>query len=184
MVSSTVSHTVSLPPPHHIGYVVADLRRGVERFAATFGAGPFFAMEHISFDEVSYLGQSAHYDHSSAFGRWGPVLVELTQVHAAWPDGLGERLVAPGGGVGHVAWLADSLEDETERLRRLGLIPFHAGRTGPASAVWFDGSPQLGHPVEVLERREELLGFYAMVRDAATTWDGSDPLQVMTGPPA
>jgi hypothetical protein len=36
----------------------------------------------------------------------------------------------------------------------------------------------------VLERRAELLGFYAMVRDAATTWDGADPLRVMTGPPA
>jgi Glyoxalase/Bleomycin resistance protein/Dioxygenase superfamily len=175
---------VSAPSLHHIGYVVEDLAAGAARFSAAYGAGPFFAMEHIPFDQVSYLGQAAHYDHSSAFGQWGPILVELSQVHAARPEGLAARLVAPGGGVGHVAWLVDSLPDETERLGALGWTPFHAGRTGPASAVWFDRGPVLGHPVEVLERNEQLLAFYAMVRGAADGWDGTDPFRVMTGPPA
>lgn len=173
-----------LPRIHHVGYVVEDLRTGVERFGAMFGAGPFFAMEHIKFDEVSYLGSLAVYDHSSAFGQWGPIVVELSQVHDAHPAGLRQALVAPGGGVGHFAWLAESLEEETTRLSRAGLQPFHAGRTGPASAVWFHGSPLFGHPIEVLQRRDELLGFYAMVGEAAADWDGSEPLRIMTGPPA
>ena len=175
---------MSLPSPHHIGYVVGDLAAGVDRFATAYGAGPFFAMEHIEFDAVSYLDGPAQYDHSSAFGHWGPILVELTEVHVARPEGLAQRLVAAGRGVGHVAWLVDSLPDETERLIALGLTPFHAGRTGPASAVWFDGAAVLGHPVEVLERRDELLRFYAMVGEAAAGWDGSDPYRPMTGPPA
>ena len=86
------------------------------------------------------------YDHSSAFGQWGPLFVELTQVHDAQPAGLRDSLVAPGGGVGHVAWLADSLEDEVARLRHAGITPFHAGRTGPASAVWFDGGEHVRPP--------------------------------------
>jgi hypothetical protein len=155
----------------------------VERFARAHGAGPFFAMEHIPFDQVSYEGGPARYDHSSAFGRWGPMIVELSQVHDAQPDGLRRRLVAPGGGVGHVGWLADSLERETARLEGLGLTAFHAGRSGPASAVWFDGSPLLGHPVEVLQRRDELLRFYELVRTAGEGWDGADPYRPMTGPP-
>ena len=173
-----------MPELHHIGYVVHDLRAGVERFAAEFGAGPFFAMEHIEFDEVSYLGRPAVYDHSSAFGRWGPILVEITQVHEVQPAGLRDALVAPGGGVGHVAWLVDSLKEETERLRAAGLPPFHEGRAGPAHAMWFNGGPLLGHPVEVLQRSEELLGFYRMIGKAALGWDGSEPLRIMTGPPA
>ncbi len=172
-----------MPPLHHIGYVVSDLRAGVTRFSATTGAGPFFAMEHIIFDEVTYRGEPAVYDHSSAFGQWGSILVELTEVHDAQPPGLRDALVGPGRGVGHVAWLADSLEDEMGRLGDAGLSPFHAGRTGPASAVWFDASPLFGHPVEVLERREELERFYAMVRDASRDWDGSQPLRVLTAPP-
>jgi catechol 2,3-dioxygenase-like lactoylglutathione lyase family enzyme len=173
-----------VPVIHHVGYVVDDLRSGVQRFVAGTDAGPFYAMEHIAFDEATYEGEPAVYDHSSAFGAWGPVLVELTQVHDAQPEGLRSALTAAGAGIGHVAWLADDLEAETARLDAAGLRPFHTGRAGPASAVWFDGGPIFGHPVEVLQRRAEILRFYEMVRDAAEGWDGSDSFRVMTGPPS
>jgi hypothetical protein len=166
-----------LPPIHHVGYVVDDLSAGVARFVATHGAGPFFAIEHMPFDEVSYLGEPAHYDHSSAFGQWGPIIVELTQVHDARPDGLRDALVKAGAGIGHIAWLTDSLPQESARLEAAGFTPFHAGRTGPASAVWFDGGPLFGHPVEVLERRAEILGFYEGIATAALDWDGREPLR-------
>jgi hypothetical protein len=136
-------------------------------------------MEHIPLDEVTYDGAPAVYDHSSAFASWGPILVELTQVHDARPAGLREALTAPGAGTGHTAWLADDLEAETARLRAAGLEPFHTGRGGPVAAVWFHGGPLLGHPVEVLQRCDEILGFYAAVRAAAEGWDGSDPYRVM-----
>ncbi len=177
-------YSFGVPGIHHVGYVVTDLTAGAEHFASTFGAGPFFGMEHLEFDHVDYLGEPAVYDHSSAFGRWGPILVELTQVHDAQPEAFRDALVKPGAGVGHVAWLVNSLADEVARLTAAGHTPFHTGRTGPASAVWFDGGESLGHPIEVLQRREELTAFYAMVHSAATGWDGSDPLRILTGPPA
>ena len=169
---------------HHVGYVVDDLTEGVGRFAAATGAGPFFAIEHIAFDEVTFRGEPARYDHSSAFGAWGPILVELTEVHDAQPEGLRAALVAPGAGVGHVAWLADSLDAETDRLRAHGVEPFHTGRTGPVRAVWFDGAGLVGHPIEVLERAPALVHFYDLVRAAADGWDGSEPLRPAPAPPA
>jgi hypothetical protein len=172
------------PPLHHIGYVVSDLQTGIARFSALTGAGPFFAIERLVFDEVTYRGEPAVYDHSSAFGQWGPIMLELTEVHDVEPAGLRDALVAPGGGLGHVGWLADSLEAEVARLEAAGLTPFHTGRTGPVSAVWFERGELFGHPVEVLQRRDELLSFYAMVRDASRDWDGSDPFRIMTAPPA
>jgi catechol 2,3-dioxygenase-like lactoylglutathione lyase family enzyme len=168
---------------HHIGYVVEDLAAAAERFAAHFGAGPFYAIEHLIFDEVTYRGEPAVYDHSSAFGRWGPIIVELTEVHDAQPAGLRDALISPRAGVGHVAWLADSLEDEVARLQAAGFVPFHTGRTGPASAVWLDAGSQLGHPIEVLQRRDELEGFYAMVKAAGEGWDGQGPYRPITVPP-
>lgn len=168
---------------HHIGYVVDDLPTAAERFAVRFGAGPFYAFEHIVFDEVTYQGEAAVYDHSSAFGQCGPIIIELTQVHDVRPAGLAAALVKPGGGIGHVGWLADSLDDEGVRLEAAGLVPFHTGRTGPVSVVWFAGDPILGHPIEVLQRRDELLSFYDMVRRASDGWDGSDPYRVVTEPP-
>lgn len=173
-----------MAPLHHIGYVVDDLRAAVDQFTGELGAGPFFAMEHMVFDEVTFEGVPAVYDHSSAFGAWGSILVELTQVHDAQPSGLREALVAPGGGLGHLGFVVTSLDDEVARLTGLGLRPFHTGITGPARAVWLHGGPVFGHPIEVLQERPEIVGFYSMVRTAADTWDGSDPLRIMTGPPA
>ena len=174
-----------LPALHHVGYVVERLHRDVARFAETFGAGPFFAMEHIAFDEVTYRGDPAIYDHSSAFGQWGPIIVELTQVHDAQPAGL-RRRARRAGRRRRPRRLARRLARGGDRIAScaLGLEPFHTGRTGPATAVWFDGGPLLGHPIEVLQRRDELLRFYAMVRAAAEGWDGSDPLRIMSRAPA
>jgi Glyoxalase/Bleomycin resistance protein/Dioxygenase superfamily len=168
---------------HHIGYVVEDLPAAAERFAEQFRAGPFFAFEHIEFEEVTFRGGTAVYDHSSAFGQCGSIIVELTQVYDAQPAGLADALVKPGAGVGHVGWLADSLEDEAARLQNAGLVPFHTGRTGPVSVVWFEGGSLLGHPIEVLQRRDELLAFYDTVRRASEGWDGSDPYRPLAEPP-
>lgn len=171
-----MSEPAAPPRPHHVGYVVEDLETAAARFAATHGGGPFFAIEHLPFEEVTFLGEAAHYDHSSAFGVWGPLIAELTVVHACEPQGLRDALVAPGGGIGHIGFLADSLTAETLRLQEAGYRPFHAGRSGVASAVWFEGGP-LGHPLEVLQRRPELESFYAAVRAASAGWDGREPLR-------
>jgi catechol 2,3-dioxygenase-like lactoylglutathione lyase family enzyme len=147
----------------HVGYVVEDLPAAVARFERDFGAGPFQLLEHIAFDEVTYEDAPAVYDHSSAFGAWGPILVELTVVHDAQPAGLRDAFVAPGAGVGHVGWLADDLDAEVARLEAAGLQVFHTGRAGPVSAVWLRGG-LFGHPVEVLRRVPEIEAFYASLR--------------------
>jgi hypothetical protein len=147
----------------HIGYVVEDLPAATEQFAREVGAGPFHTLEHIAFDEVTYEGGPAVYDHSSAFAAWGPIIVELTQLHDAQPAGLREALITPGAGVGHVGFLVDDQAAVVARLEALGMHVFHTGRTGPVSAAWLSGGP-FGHPVEVLQRVPELDAFYASLR--------------------
>jgi catechol 2,3-dioxygenase-like lactoylglutathione lyase family enzyme len=149
---------------HHVGYVVEDIPAAVEWAVSTLGAGPFFLIEHLGFDEVTYRGEPALYDHSSAFGQWGEIKLELTHVHAA-SAGLAETLIPRG--VGHVAWLAGDLDAETARLTASGLELFHTGRAGPVRAHWFDARATLGHHVEVLQTSPELLGFYELMRRSA-----------------
>jgi catechol 2,3-dioxygenase-like lactoylglutathione lyase family enzyme len=164
--------------PHHVGYVVADIPRAVEWAVAALGAGPFFLIEHVPFDAVTYRGEPAGYDHSSAFGQWGDLKLELTQFHSAEPAGLAAALGRPGSG--HVAWLAEDLDAETERLTATGLTLFHTGRSGPVHAHWF--LTPLGHHIEVLQRTPGLLGFYELLRHAAAGWEGADPLRPAPGP--
>ncbi|HWI72024.1 MAG TPA: VOC family protein [Baekduia sp.] len=163
---------------HHLGYVVDDLRAAIPRAIVTLQTGPFFLIEHLAFDETTFRGGPAEYDHSSAFAACeGGLLVELTQVHSAAPPEL-EDMLGGRTGLGHVAWLADDLAAETARLTAAGIEPFHTGRTGPASAVWFDATASLGHHIEVLQSAPPLLSFYDSIRAARATWDGTtDPIR-------
>jgi len=146
----------------HIGYVVEDLPSATERFARNLGTGPFQVLEHIPL-EATFEGAPARYDHSSAFAAWGPLIVELTQVHDAEPAGLAAAFTRPGAGVGHIGFLAEDQAAEVARLEAIGMHVFHTGRSGPVSAVWLSGGP-FGHPVEVLQRVPELDAFYASLR--------------------
>jgi catechol 2,3-dioxygenase-like lactoylglutathione lyase family enzyme len=180
----TTSPTPTLRPFHHVGYVVDDLEQAAERFATGFGAGPFLHIGHVVLDPVTYRGVPARYDHSTAFGQWGPVIVEISQIHDAHPDGLREFFAPrPSPAIGHVAWLVDDLDAESLRLEGLGLALVHTGASGPVQAHWHDGEPLLGHPIEVLRRCPEILGFYDAIRVAAEEWDGSRPLRPAPGPP-
>ena len=162
---------------HHVGYVVDDIPRAVDWAVETLGAGPFFAIEHLEFDEVTYNGEPAAYDHSSAFGQWGDLKLELTQIHSAAPAGLADALGGPTPRPGHIAWLTDDLDAETARLTAAGLSVFHTGRAGPVRAHWFDARATLGHHVEVLQRAPELLEFYELIRSSAEGWNGREPLR-------
>jgi catechol 2,3-dioxygenase-like lactoylglutathione lyase family enzyme len=171
-------------PVHHLGYVVDDLQRVAERLARDTGAGPFLMIEHVPLERATYDGATAHYDHSTAFGQWGPVILEISQIHDAQPDGLRAFFgTARPPAIGHVAWLVDDLDAESARLEDAGLPLRHSGHSGPVAAHWHDGAALLGHPVEVLRRCPEILGFYTAIGDASRNWDGSRPLRRAPSPP-
>ena len=62
-----------------------------KRQAREFGAGPFFLRRHIPLASVTYRGTPATFDHTSAYGQWGAVMVELVQDHGIGPSVVRER---------------------------------------------------------------------------------------------
>ena len=171
-------------PDRHVGYVVDDLENAAQQLAATVGAGPFLHIGHVPLATATYRGHPAHYDHSTAFGAWGPILIEISQIHAAEPAGLREFMTpAARPAIGHLGWLVDDLDTAGAELERNGSELVHAGGSGPVQARWHDASSVLGHPVEILRRCPEIEGFYAAIHAAARGWDGSRPLRDAPGPP-
>lgn len=169
--------SLPLPPIGHIGYVVDDIEAGVAWAVSSFGAGPFFVVSHLPFDVCTFNGEPAQYDHSSAFGQWGAIKLELTVVHSATPAALAELLGGQAPRVGHVGMLVDDLEAESAALDAAGLPVFHTGFSGPVSARWHDGRATLGHHVELLRRGPEIEAFYELIRSSALDWDGSEPIR-------
>ena len=128
------------------------------RWTADLDVGPFEVIEHIGFEsfELSVEGQlhaDVVFDHSAAFAAWGPIVLELGQVHA-----IDERLAAAyglaTGAVSHVSWIVDDLAEESARLDRLGCRLINTARSGPVHVAWHHGGPLFPHPIELHARSE------------------------------
>jgi catechol 2,3-dioxygenase-like lactoylglutathione lyase family enzyme len=109
---------------HHIGYWVDDLRSAQARWSENLGVGPFQVIEHVAFDSfvLTLDGQQRDdvvFDHSAAFAAWGPLVVELGQVHMI-DDRLAAAYGVAPGAVSHVSWRVPDLAQESARLVRLG----------------------------------------------------------------
>jgi hypothetical protein len=100
------------------------------------------------------------FDHSAAFAAWGPIVVELNQVHAI-DDRLAAALNPTPGAVSHVSWVVPDVGAESARLARLGCRLINTARSGPIEVAWHDGGPLFGHPVELHQHSDVIAGMHA-----------------------
>jgi hypothetical protein len=142
---------------HHIGYWVDDLDAAMKQWSRDLDVGPFDVIEHIAFEEF-VLGAAGRarddvvFDHSAAFAAWGPVVVELGQVHAI-DDRLAAAYRVTPGAISHVSWVVPDVGQESVRLERLG---------------W----PLFPHPVELHQHNDVIAGMHARLcalRDGCRT---------------
>ncbi|MEM7094549.1 MAG: VOC family protein [Actinomycetota bacterium] len=138
--------------PVQMAYAVPDLHAAVAEWEAK-GAGPFVVREHI---EV----EPAWFDHSSAYGWWGSVMVELVCVHA--PAELG------GEGLHHLAFFVDSFDQATAELTSAGYPAVLTARAGTTDFAFHDARASLGHLIEIYEGSAGLRDFYAHIRGLHT----------------
>ena len=170
--------TVTLGVPVQIAYAVADVERAAASFADRFGAGPFFIRHHPPFDATHDDGP-AIFNHSSAYGQWGHMQIELVQLGDCSPASL-HRLVSAQPGIHHVATFVESLPDERARLDALGMrCVMHATTPSGLQFVFYDARAELGHLLEIYEPADSVLRLYSKVRDAAVDWDGRDPVRAI-----
>lgn len=155
------SRPAGLGAPVQVAYAVADVHAAAARWTATTGAGPFFVLEHIPLAVARVDGVDGDFDHSSAYGQWGSVMVELVQEHTP-------PLVEPGSGVHHLAFMVDSLPAAQMSCAEKGWPELLWARTGGGQEFAFmDARADLGHLVELYEPSPALLAFYAKVAAAA-----------------
>lgn len=154
-----------------MAYGVTDVEAAARQWVARCGAGPFFVRHHIEVTDVVVDGASGSFDHSSAYGQWGPVMVELVAVHS--PPSLA------GIGLHHVAYIVDSFDEGVAELSADGRPQVLLARAGSTDFAFHDARDDLGHLIEIYERSTGLIGFYDMVRAAAKDWSGEDPVRTL-----
>ena len=171
-----------LGKPVQIAYAVRDVRAAAAAWAARDGAGPFFVLDHIAVEHVRYRGASATFDHSSAYGQWGDVMVELVQDHTVGPSAVRDVVGDRGEGLHHLAFMVDDLAATQAALAARGwpeAMYAEVGGSGTAF-VFHDATAELGHMIELYVGTDRLRAFYAMVAGAASGWSGDDPVRSLT----
>jgi catechol 2,3-dioxygenase-like lactoylglutathione lyase family enzyme len=165
--------------PVQLAYFVPDIRQAALHASETFGAGPFFLLNRIELEWGEHRGVSCKFIHSSAYGQWGDLMMELVQQDEEGPSPFRD-LYAPGEqGLHHVASFVASLEETIEAYQRAGmpLATRAVTKNGGSEFAFIDTTAHTGHMLEIYERSESLAGFYQFVRQAARGWDGLDPVR-------
>lgn len=162
-----------------VAYLTHDVRSAARRHSVEFGSGPFFVADHIELESAFHRDQPAEFDHSSAYGQWGAVMVEFVCLHAAAPASLAQRVGLGREGVHHVARFVANLDDEALRLDRSGHGQLLHARTRSGQRFAFHDGGSLGHLLEIYEPTPGMTAFYARVAAAAEDWNGADPLRPM-----
>ena len=161
-----------------LAFVPADFDGALRYWTETIGAGPFFALDHVKLDEVKYLGAPSDPDFSMALGYWGDMQIELIRQHndapsiyKAWRDEGQE-------GLHHVCILIEDMAEARAVCADAGASVAQEGLvSGGGEVIYADPGGGPGSLVEILKPGPGTHDFFAMMRDAARGWDGSEPLR-------
>ncbi|MEM9612506.1 MAG: VOC family protein [Actinomycetota bacterium] len=154
--------------PVQVAYAVDDVVAAADRWAAA-GVGPFVVRHHIEVTDAMVEGVPGVLDHSSAYGWWGAVMVELLAVHHPSALAATDGSTAPH----HLAYLVDSFEAAGAELTDAGVVAAAQARAGGQSFAWYRSADGGGPLIEIYEATPGLLGFYDLIRNAAADWDGT-----------
>lgn len=164
--------------PVQIAYHVPDPAIAAERLAREHGWGPFYLMEHIPLARSLYRGAPTPFDHSSAYGQAGDLMIELITQHSEAPSALRDMYAAHETGIHHMACFVPNLEQALADFQQRGvLVALDARTTTGVDFAMLDVVAERGHMLELYEPGPDLLRFYEFVRRAAQGWDGSRPLR-------
>ena len=163
--------------PVQIAYHVPDPRTAALRYAKEFGWGPFFLMEHIPLESCSYRGVPSTFDHSSAYGQAGDLMVELITQRDDSPSVLRDMYGAGQTGLHHVAHFVRDLEAGLDEFRGRGYDVALEATTRGVRFAMVDTRAALGHMLELYAAQPQLSRFYEFIRRKSQDWDGSDALR-------
>ena len=164
--------------PVQVAYHVPDPEAAARRYASEFGWGPFFVMEHIALAHSRYRGRPASFDHSSAYGQAGGLMIEFITQHGDGPSALRDLFGPTQSGLHHVASFVPDLATTIAAFRSRGYeAALEARTTTGVDFAMIDTSRVLGHMIEVYEPVNQLRRVYDYVRDASRDWDGRDPVR-------
>lgn len=171
--------TAGLGPPLQFAFVVDDLDAALHFWVHSMGVGPFFHIGHARYRELRYRGQVTTPDYAVALAYWGETQIELITQHCSTPSIYREFLdEGRSGQLHHICVSTTDMnrfqrEAERRNLEQLA----HLSMEPSGRVAYFRSRFQRWPLTEVGEFPARIFDLFAMVREAASSWDGSNPVR-------
>ncbi|WCT80189.1 VOC family protein [Novosphingobium humi] len=164
-------------PIFQMAYLPSDFDAAIRHWTQVVGAGPFFIMENIRIAEMTYLGQPTDAVISAAWGYWGDMQIELIRAENDAPSiYTGEYAVKDR--LHHVCVAVEDIDAARAALNEARATILIEGKVGESGAVIYaDAGGGPGNVIEYVKLMEGGAELFAMMREAARDWDGSEPLR-------
>jgi hypothetical protein len=115
--------------------------------------------------------------HSTAFGQYGSMPLELMQIDACEPAHVRDAMASTTPTLHHVACAVSSLDSAIEELAQMGIPAVLRAEVGDIEFSMHDSRRIFGHLIELHVDSAGFRAFFQQVYDASMDWDGRDPIR-------
>jgi len=173
-----------LPGPiRQVGYVVTDLDQALASWIE-LGVGPWYVMRGLPMRAL-YRGEPCEITLSLALANSGELQVELIHQQGDIPSIFTEFLTSRGEGFHQLAYWAEDFDATMRAVNAAGWpVVWSGGEDVGTRFAYIEppNSPAVpSQIIEIMELTETTVGMGRFIRDAADSWDGSDPIRELGG---
>lgn len=164
-----------LGPLKQLGYVVSDLGRAIDDWAAD-GVGPWTFLPHVDTEHFEYKGSGSTLDMSIGLSYVGGMQLELIQQHCDQPSLYSDFLTRNGEGLQHLGYFPDDFDGALASVTNAGWTIGQQGTLGSGRFIYFGNQHHPGTTMEISEINDRRRTFFADIEAQCLAWDGKgDP---------
>lgn len=167
----------SLGAVMQLAFVPEDFDAAVRHWTGTMGVGPFFLIEGIHLDGMTYRGQPTEAVFDLALAYWGDMQIELIRPRDEHPSIYRGEYARVGNGLHHVCLLVDDIAEARAVCAEAGAEVVIEGTFGTSEVIYVDAGGGPGTLVEILQQAKDGPDLFGMIKAASVGWDGSEPLR-------
>ena len=160
-----------------LAFVPQDFDAAVRHWTQAMGVGPFFLIENIHLEGMTYRGAPTEAVFDLALAYWGDIQIELIRPRDDHPSIYRGPYAEVGNGLHHVCILVEDLEEARRVCDEAGAEVVIEGSFGTSRVIYVDPGTGPGTLVEILQQAKDGPDLFAMIKAAGQGWDGSEPLR-------
>lgn len=170
----------ALGRPHQLGFVPKDFDAALRFWTQTMGVGPFFLMDRIRAEKLTFRGQPTAFEFSAALAYWGDVQVELVVQHDSVPSIFTEWRAEDRDGLHHLCMLVADLDEARAIAAQSNAEVLQELEVGGGASriIYVDTGGGPGTILELVQSDKARMDqVFLPMQEAARNWDGRDSLR-------